>query len=683
MNRENLVDKDEINPAAAQWDMADAPQFGAGEAQEEDEAEHDAVRYRNKIIASFLHEGNGDYSISVLRGHDAALAEGDTDRFLDLINSSKVDGDAERAMLAAVVTDVDKKGFNEVLQTITDYHEKKILACIGGGNPDNLATLSEDNLKKIRMSYPTAMEFEERLGALVEQIRNLNNDAKAAEYRSAGESLMAKIYGLQNEYWVQLKDLNAAAAAKRDAQEMTIFNNSVYEAAPENAETKEQQNTARQQRKMVGALLTCSNLDLSADVLTEHDVTLPEGARDELLDMINDGRITRSDERSVLRLINTDMQNFGGADILGKLQDKHEQRIAAWISGTGFDNYQNLTPKSLENLFFRYPCAMDFEAVLPQLVEWIREGNGDKKAAEYQAAGESFMKKFYGKQAEYLEQINAINADAESRKNVAKKPVVESGSGSSAEAAVRAAAETERSYEWDPGTVSYCQTSRLQAVRGEIFRDKLNGELWADNSCEDSVLSRADQLVFGVFDGAAGMGNGATASRFVADSISRYCDSKGINDLSGMVDAVYSARREMEDQNIPGYTTATMGKIVGKEDGIYLDYLSIGDSRLYIIHEDGTGELITQDEGFENQITNAISQDYGKVKQYGEYKLKRGDKIMMCSDGITGDKGSDLMSVEEVATIVKNSRSSEDASRNLVANARKRDDRTALVIGAW
>ncbi len=462
-----------------------------------------------------------------------------------------------------------------------------------------------------------------------------------------------------------------------------IFNNSVYEPAPEDAETKEQQNTARQQRKMVGALLTCSNLDTSADVLNEHDVTLPEGARDELLDMINDGRITRYDERSVLRLIDTDMQKIGGANILGKLQDKHERRIAAWISGTGFDNYQNLSPKSLENLFFSYPCAMDFEAVLPQLVEWVREGNGDKKAAEYQAAGESFMKKFYGKQAEYLEQINVINADAESRKNAVRKLVIESGSGSSAEAAARAAAETERSYEWDPGTVSYCQTSRTQASRGEIFRDKLNGELWADNSCEDSVLSRADKLVFGVFDGAAGMGNGATASRFVADSISRYCDSKGINDLSGMVDAVYSAKREMEDRDVPGYTTATIGKIVGKEDGIYLAYLSIGDSRLYIIHEDGTGELITQDEGFEHQITNAISQDYGEVKQYGEYKLKRGDKIMMCSDGITGDRGADLMSVEEVCRIVKNSRDSEDASRNLVASARKRDDRTALVIGAW
>ena len=74
---------------------------------------------------------------------------------------------------------------------------------------------------------------------------------------------------------------------------------------------------------------------------------------------------------------------------------------------------------------------------------------------------------------------------------------------------------------------------------------------------------------------------------------------------------------------------------------------------------------------------------YAGVKQFGEVKLKRGDKIVLCSDGITGDKGSDLMSNDEVASIVSRSANSEDASRNLVAGARKVDDRTALVIGEF
>ena len=680
MNRENLLNNDEVNPAAARWDMSDAPQFNAGETRIEDEEESDARR-RNKIIASFLHESNGDYSISILRGYDASLGEGDEDRFLDLINNGTIDSDAERAMLAAVPTEMDAKGFDKVLGGITDYHERKILALVSGGNPDDLASLSEDNLKKVRGFYPTAMEFEERLGALVEHIRSLNNDAKAAEYRAAGEALMAKAYGEQNSYWSQFKELNAAAAEKRKIEESGIFGDAVYESATEKAEAKKDPNAARQQRKMVGALLTCGNLDLSADVLKEHDVTLPEGARDDLLDMVNDGRVTRANERSVLRLINSDMELFGSEDVFGKLRGEPEQRIAAWISGVGFNSYPNLSPKSLESAFFDYPCAMDFEAVLPQLIDWIRANSGDQTAAVYQAAGESFMKKFYGKQAEYLEQINAINADAEARKT--KKPVIESGSGNSVEAAARMKAEAERSYEWDAGTVAYCQTSRSQAVAGEIFRDKLDGELWADNSCQDSVLSRPEHLLFGVFDGAGGMGSGDVASRFVADTLSRLSDVYPVNNLDDLKSSIRQVLIEMDEKRVPGFTTAVVSKLVEKPDGIYLAYVSIGDSRLYIIHEDGTGEQITEDEGTGHEITNAMSASTGNIQQFGEYRLKRGDKIMMCSDGITGDTESDSMSVETVSRIVKNSRDSQDASRNLVANARKKDDRTALVIGAW
>ena len=55
---------------------------------------------------------------------------------------------------------------------------------------------------------------------------------------------------------------------------------------------------------------------------------------------------------------------------------------------------------------------------------------------------------------------------------------------------------------------------------------------------------------------------------------------------------------------------------------------------------------------------------------------------MLCSDGITGDYGDDLMSDAEMASIVRGARTPDDAAKNLVALARKKDDRTALVFGA-
>jgi serine/threonine protein phosphatase PrpC len=191
--------------------------------------------------------------------------------------------------------------------------------------------------------------------------------------------------------------------------------------------------------------------------------------------------------------------------------------------------------------------------------------------------------------------------------------------------------------------------------------------------------------LFGVFDGAGGEGNGDVASRFVAETMANYGNYYAINSAEDLANVTRMAQQEMAQKNIPGMTTAVVTKLLRKADGVYAAYVSLGDSRFYVVHNDGTADLITQDEGIENQIWNCLSsgRGYAGVNQFGEVKLKRGDKIVLCSDGITGDKGSDLMSNDEVASIVSRSANSEDASRNLVAGARKVDDRTALVIGEF
>ncbi len=95
--------------------------------------------------------------------------------------------------------------------------------------------------------------------------------------------------------------------------------------------------------------------------------------------------------------------------------------------------------------------------------------------------------------------------------------------------------------------------------------------------------------------------------------------------------------------------------------------------------------MITHDEGVGKYISNGIGIKNGPkapAKQYGEVHLQPGDKIVLCSDGITGDYGDDLMSDAELAYLVNSSRTAVEASRKLVSQARKKDDRTAVVFAA-
>ena len=458
-----------------------------------------------------------------------------------------------------------------------------------------------------------------------------------------------------------------------------IFGNSVYEASQDGEKTAEQLQAERQQRKIIAAFLTETNGHIGEQAIMDHDSVIPEGAREEVLDRINSGQIDQALERDLLHSIQSPMDIDGGAlNVISKFNNKHEYRIAAWLSGHGFDNYQTLVPRNLDDLYQAYPTPLDFEHTLPQLVEHVRKYNGDEKAAQYQAAGESLMKKMYGKQCEYWEQIKVLNAEAEERKAMQSAETQQLGRS-------EARAERDLSGEWLPGTVAFYQTSKEQAWGGLVSRENIERGLSASEKCEDSIVCQPTSAMFGVFDGAGGMGNGDVASRFAAETMANYGNYYAINSAEDLANVTRIAQQEMARKNVPGMTTAVVTKLLRKADGVYAAYVSLGDSRFYVVHNDGTADLITQDEGIENQIWNCLSsgRGYAGVNQFGEVKLKRGDKIVLCSDGITGDKGSDLMSDDEIASIVSRSANSEDASRNLVAGARKVDDRTALVIGEF
>ena len=135
-----------------------------------------------------------------------------------------------------------------------------------------------------------------------------------------------------------------------------------------------------------------------------------------------------------------------------------------------------------------------------------------------------------------------------------------------------------------------------------------------------------------------------------------------------------------------GISTAVLTKVVRIDGRLKLAYASVGDSRIYVVDKEGNARLITRDEGEGRYLYNAIGDGDGSkgcTRQYGEIDLHKGDRIVLCSDGITGDYGEDLMSERELGFIVSRSRDARNASQNLIAGARKKDDRTAIVFGEF
>ena len=228
---------------------------------------------------------------------------------------------------------------------------------------------------------------------------------------------------------------------------------------------------------------------------------------------------------------------------------------------------------------------------------------------------------------------------------------------------------------------------------------------------EDTSYINKKDGVFGIFDGAGGVGepgSGGRASRIAKESFANSVKENQVNSPADLAKYLTVASREI-GKRTEGITTATVAKIVEKEDGHkYLYYASVGDSRLYVVHKGdkqnkGWAQQVTRDEGERNLIANWLGREDEPVRldrngrarvsarenvtQVGWIRLHEGDKIVLCSDGITGDVNrrmedgrNELMGADELASIVNQAGHVQSAARALVEQARKKDDRSAIVV---
>ncbi|MEZ0049575.1 serine/threonine protein phosphatase PrpC [Mycobacterium sp. MAA66] len=216
---------------------------------------------------------------------------------------------------------------------------------------------------------------------------------------------------------------------------------------------------------------------------------------------------------------------------------------------------------------------------------------------------------------------------------------------------------------------------------------------------EDSFCTAAP--VFVVADGMGGHAAGELASSAVAASMATLGGCSEVTDAE-IGRCITEARNRIGHVSFvggkpPGSTLS--GVIVTEGANPCWTVLNIGDSRTYLLD----GEALTQltndhsvaqelvDQGaisvsdarnhrFAHVLTRSITHDEVHLLDVNQIPLHRGDRILVCSDGVSGPLDNDVL-----ADLLRSHADPRDAATAVIAavvNAGGVDDATAVVIDA-
>lgn len=205
--------------------------------------------------------------------------------------------------------------------------------------------------------------------------------------------------------------------------------------------------------------------------------------------------------------------------------------------------------------------------------------------------------------------------------------------------------------------------------------------------------------VYIVADGMGGHKAGEVASKSAVETIITSITSTELKDpVSIIQEAVTTANNEIfymskDHPEFEGMGTTLVITTICRHD-FYV--ANIGDSRLYLINDDihqitrdhsYVEEMVSRGEIYKdsarthekkNVITRAVGVETGTFADYFQVKYKEGDKILMCSDGL-----SNMITDEDLKRIVKKNIPVEEIVNELVYTANHNggaDNITAIVV---
>jgi protein phosphatase len=179
---------------------------------------------------------------------------------------------------------------------------------------------------------------------------------------------------------------------------------------------------------------------------------------------------------------------------------------------------------------------------------------------------------------------------------------------------------------------------------------------------EDNYYVSPDNRVFAVADGMGGAVGGAKASKLAVDAIEKRwkelpppaSDRESIQ--KWLLETVTLANQSVwheaeEDSTVRGMGTTVVVAVQGEDN--YMEIAHVGDSRAYLLR-DGKPTLLTNDHSVVQEMVRAgrLTEEQARINPYKNLitrclgheekvevdqtpvELKRGDWIVLCSDGL-------------------------------------------------
>ena len=204
--------------------------------------------------------------------------------------------------------------------------------------------------------------------------------------------------------------------------------------------------------------------------------------------------------------------------------------------------------------------------------------------------------------------------------------------------------------------------------------------------------------LFIVADGMGGHNAGDYASRFTTECvISEIEKSREKNPIKLIRYAIETANTRLREKAVELADHEGMGTTIVAATIIddYLYVANVGDSRLYVVDDDisqitrdhslveemvRAGELDRNEARVhpdKNKITRAVGGDEEIKVDFFDMKLKPGDMILMCTDGLTN-----MVEDEEIRMIMKGSDDAAGIAENLIgaANRNGGNDNIGVIV---
>lgn len=193
--------------------------------------------------------------------------------------------------------------------------------------------------------------------------------------------------------------------------------------------------------------------------------------------------------------------------------------------------------------------------------------------------------------------------------------------------------------------------------------------------------------LFVVADGMGGHKAGDFASKYTVEVLKRELEHSTEEDIEeALIQGIKQANHELieragGDENLRGMGTTIVAAAI-QDQMMY--FANVGDSRLYLINQGIT--QLTKDHSLveemvrlggikpeeakhhpdKNIITRAIGAKEDVDVDFYEHRLKHGDIILMCTDGL-----SNMVEDEEIFHIVQGARDIVEAAESLVETAKE------------